>query len=277
MIKKIITDTGCDLNKELLDNENVERAPFVLELGETSVVDTLDLDVKKYLTDMEKFKGAPKSAAPSPEYFYDIFKSSDQSFAVTISSKLSGSYNSAISAKNMIVDEMKDKLIHIFDSKTACAGQTLIVLKLNELLEKGLEFDSIVEKMTEFIEQTKTYFIILSFDNLVKAGRVKPYIASIAKLLSITAIGTASDGEIDVCDKVRGQKKAFIKLSEIVANSEIDFSDRILSITHVEAPEVAEEFKNLIISKVNFKDIVIQEASGLCTNYAQRGGIVIAY
>lgn len=277
MIKKIITDTGCDLNKELLDNENVERAPFVLELGDRIIVDTLDLDTKKYLSDMENFKGVPKSAAPSPEYYYDIFKSAEQSFAVTLSSKLSGSYNSAISAKNMIVDEMKDKLVHIFDSKTACAGQTLIVLKLNELLENGLDFDVIVEKMNEFIEQTKTYFIIQNFDNLVKAGRVKPYVASIAKLLSITAIGTATDGEVDICDKVRGQKKAFLKLSEIVSNSEIDFSERILSITHVEAPEVAEEFKKLIVSKVNFKDIVIQEASGLCTNYGQRGGIIIAY
>lgn len=277
MIRKIITDSGCDLNKELIDNENIDRAPFILELGDTIVTDSLELDAKQYLIDMENYKGVPKSAAPSPQYFYDTFKEAQESFAVTISSKLSGSYNSAISAKNMILDEFKDKAIHIFDSKTACAGQTLVVMKLNELVEKGLDFDSIVTNINEFIEQMKTLFIIKNFDNFAKSGRVSPYIAGLAKLLSITAVCNAKDGEIDITDKARGYKNAFNKLCNIVTNSEIDFSERVLSITHVEAPELALEFKDAVSKKVSFKEIVIQEASGLCTNYAARGGIVIAY
>lgn len=277
MIRKIITDSSCDLNKELLENENIDRAPFILELGDKTFTDEPSLDTKKYLDEMENFKGVPITAAPSPEYYYNTFKEADEAFAVSVSAKLSGSYNSAISAKNMILDEFSDKSIHVFDSQCASAGVTLTVIKLNELVEQGLDFDTIISEMTKFIEQRKTFFIIRSYDNLVKTGRVNPYIAGLAKLLSITVIGTEIDGEIELFDKVRGSKKAFTKLVNIVTNSDINFSERTLSISHVNDLESALEFKKLVSEKVNFKNIVIQETSGLCSNYTQRAGIVVSF
>ncbi len=277
MIKKIITDSGMDMNEQLLNSEVIEIAPFNLEIDNELFIDTPELDKAEYLKKMEASKSTPKSAAPSPQYFYDCFKNCDEAFAVTISAKLSGSYNSAISAKNMIIDDFKDKLIHIFDSKSATAGQTLMVLKLQELVLSDLDFHSIVEKMNEFINNTKTYFFLQNFDNLVKTGRTNQYIAGIAKLLNISIIGAAVEGEIQLLDKVRGQKKALAKLSELVTESGVNFSERILSISHVDAFETAMQLKNLISETVKFKDVIIQDTSGLCTNYASRSGLVIAF
>ncbi len=277
MNRKIIVDSGTDANNQLLNNNLIAFAPFNLEIDGEHFIDTLDLDKEAYLKKMEASKTTPKTAAPSPEYFYNVFKEVDEAFAITISGKLSGSYNSAMSAKNMVLDDFKDKLVHIFDSKTASAGETLIALKLSEFIESGLDFDTIVEKTTHFIDNMKTYFFLQNFDNLVKTGRTNQYIATIAKLLNIAIIGTATEGEIELLEKVRGQKKAIAKLAKIVSDSKVDFSEKILSISHVDSLETATELKKLVESAVNFKDIIIQETSGLCTNYAARSGLVIAF
>ncbi len=277
MIRKIITDSASDLNKEILDCEFIELAPFNLEIDGEHYIDTPDIDKMAYLDKMEKSPNTPMTAAPSPQYYYEIFKEANEAFAVTITSKLSGSYNSAMSAKNMIEEEFKDKKIHIFDTKTACAGQTLIVYKLKELIDNGFDFETIIEKLNHFIDNTKTYYYMQSFDNLVKTGRTNAYMASIAKLLNISIIGTTEDGLIKLEQKIRGQKKAIAKLVDIVVTSEIDFTDRVLSISYVDGIESALELKNAILEKVKFKDVIIQETSCLCTNYAARFGLIVAF
>ncbi len=277
MNRKIIADSGTDVNDRILNSDLIDFAPFNLEIDGEHFIDTLDLDKEAYLKKVEASKKTPSTAAPSPEYFYNVFKEVDEAFAVTISAKLSGSYNSAMSAKNMVLEDFKEKAVHIFDSKSASAGETLITLKLKEFIESGLEFDAIVEKTTHFIDNMKTYFFLQNFDNLVKTGRTNQYIATIAKLLNISIIGTANDGEIELVEKVRGQKKAIAKLSKLVTDSKVDFSEKTLSISHVDALETAQELKALVENAVNFKDIVIQETSGLCTNYASRSGLVIAF
>ncbi len=277
MIRKIITDTATDLNSELLDSNLIKFAPFNLEIDGEHFIDTKDIDKTYYLDKMEASPNTPMTAAPSPQYYYEIFKEADEAFAVTLTSKLSGSHNSAMTAKQMISEDFENKKIHVFDTKSASAGQTLIVYKLKELIENGLDFDTIVEKLEEFIDNTKTYFFLQSFDNLVKTGRTNQYIASIAKLLNISIIGTADDGIIKLEQKVRGQKKALAKLVETVVNSDVDFTDRVLSISYVNGIETALELKNAILEKVKFKDVIIQETSGLCTNYAARFGIILAF
>lgn len=277
MRRKIITDSSCDLNTELLKSDLITIAPFNLEVDGELFIDTLNLNKVDYLKKVETFKGTPKTSAPSPQYFYEVFKENEEAFAVTISSKLSGAYNSAISAKHMIMDDFSDKKIHIFDTKSASAGTTLIVHKLKELLEKDLDFDTIVSQLNQFIDNTKTYFYLQNFDNLVKTGRTNAYIASIAKLLNISIIGKACDGQIELLDKVRGKKKSLQKLAKTIYETECNFSEKVLSISHVESLDIAIELKELVLEKANFKDVIIQETSGLCTNYAARYGIVVSF
>lgn len=277
MHKIIVTDSGTDLNDNLIKSDIVNFVPFNLEVDGVTFVDTISLDKNSYLQKVEASKETPKTSAPSPQYYHDIFKNYEESFVVTITSKLSGSYNSAIAAMNMITEEFQDKKIHIFDSKTATAGQTLIVYKLKELVESGLKFEDIVEKLNEFIDSTKTYYFLQNFDNLVKTGRTNQYVASIAKLLNISIIGSADNGLIKLEHKIRGKSKAIAKLADMVTMSNIDFTDRVLSISHVDAIETALELKNSILEKCKFKDVIIQDTSGLCTNYAARNGIIIAF
>ncbi len=274
---RIVVDTGVDLNKELMESDIVSRVPFFLEIEDEVFVDDNSLNKELYLEKMEGSKKAPKSAAPSPHSYLEALKLSDKNFILTISGKLSGSYNSAMAAKNNLLSEYKDHIVHIVDSKTACAGETLIALKLKELIEANVPFEEITEKITGFVDNVKTIFILESFENLVKSGRMNAAIAKIAQLLSIVPICKADDGEIALLEKVRGYKSAFNRLVKIVAEDNVDFTEKILSITHVKCEERAVKLKEEILKVANFKAVVIQEASGLCSNYAERGGIVISY
>ncbi len=277
MKRKIITDSGSDLNSTLLNSEDIHIAPFNLQIDNEIFIDNIDLSKELYMQKMSSSKSTPMSSAPSPEYYYDIFKEADEAFAVTISAKKSGSFNSAISAKNMVHDDFQNKSIHIFDSKTASAGQTLITYKLKEFADSGLDFDAVVQKTNEFIDEMKTFFYIQDFDNLVKTGRTNAYIASIAKLLNVAIIGTANDGDIELIEKIRGQKKSIAKLTNFVREANIDFTNRTLSISHVDSPEAANELKLSILEFAPFKEVIIQETSCLCANYASSSGLVIAF
>ncbi len=277
MKRTIITDSGSDLNDKITNSDDIKVAPFNLQIGDEIFIDDINLNKSNYMGKMETSKNTPMSSAPSPEHYYNVYKDADQAFAITISAKMSGSYNSAISAKNMILDEFKNKSIHVFDSKSASAGQTLVTLKVKEFINNGLDFETIIEKTNEFIGEMRTYFYIQNFDNLVKTGRTNAYIASIAKILNISIIGTEKDGEIELIEKTRGQKKSLAKLANFAKEANINFSEKILSISYVDTPEEAQELKQAILKVAPFKDVIIQETSCLCTNYASSSGLVIAF
>lgn len=274
---KIITDSSCDLPEELKKSKEIEQVPFVLQLGDEVFVDDENLDVSKYIDRMVNSKHIPKTAAPAPDLFISKFEGDEDVFCLVISSHLSSSYNNAKLAQKISQEENKDKFIHVFDSLTASAGQTLIALKIKEYIEANMSSKSIVENISLFIENMKTYFILERYDNLVKNGRVSNYIAKLADVLNIKPICCADEGEIGMLSKARGFSKAIDKLIKLILNDDQDFENKILTISHVEAPEKALSFKEKISKKIKFKDIIISETSGLCSTYADKGGIVIAY
>ena len=276
---KIVADSACELPPEIKDdpNSSVEIAPLTLQIGDDIFIDDENLDVDEYILTMEKYSGAPKTAAPSPQSFIDRFAGKDSVFIVTITSKLSGTYNSAMTAKKIYLEEHKDKFVHVFDSLSTSVAEYLIVDKILELSRNKLENSEIVSTVNSFIENMKTYFVLDKFDNLVKTGRVKPYIAQIASMLSIKPICKALDGEIALVDKARGTGKAIAKLVDIVCKEGGDFENKILAISHVKALEKATKLKDEVAKRVNFKKIIILECRGLNSTYAARGGLILSF
>ena len=276
---RIVTDSGCDLPKEIKSNTQVpiHSVPITITVDGKDFVDDSSLDVIKFREEMLQSKEAVKTAAPSPALYFEKFKEAGEVFVVTISSKLSASYNNAIIAKNQIMEEIENKFVHIFDSMSAAAGQALIALKIKELIENKISPADIVEKVTEYIKSVETYFILERYDNLVKNGRVKPYIAKIAETLNIYPVCCAEEGEIKMVSKAFGAKRAMAKLVDIITSKKVDYENRSLAITHVACEDKALEYKEKILSAVKFKDVVISEAAGVISTYANYGGVVISF
>lgn len=276
---KIIADSGCDFTEDMRNqnNFNIFQIPLNLQLGDKHYIDDENLNTDNFVKDMVSYKGKRKTSAPSPELYLNAYKGKESIFVITLSSHLSGSYNSAVLAKNMYTDEIGDKFIYIIDSLSASAGETAIAYKLNELIKNNFSDDEIVNEINKFVSNMNTYFILECYDNLVNTGRLNPYVAKLASLLSIVPICGAENGNTILKTKARGQKKSFLKLIELVKKEGKDFEEKILYITHVSCIKKANELKDEIKKSINFKDIVITKASGLCSTYADYKGLVIAF
>lgn len=275
---KIVADSSCDLSEEMKNEMNIELVPLTMRLEDKEYIDNQDLDVKKYIEDMNRSKTAPKTASPSPHEFLEKYKGTESVFVVTLSSKLSGTYNNAVVARDLFLEQVGEKFIHVFDSMSASSGETLISMKIHELANKGLSDLEIVDKVSKYISEMKTFFLLESLEHFAKAGRVNPMIAKLASVLSIKPVlGSDGAGEVKLFDKVRGYKKAFARLVDIIGEEGHRLEDKVLGIAHCNCLERALQFKAEAKKKYNFKDIVVVEMAGLSSTYADDGGIVIAF
>jgi DegV family protein with EDD domain len=194
---------------------------------------------------------------------------------VTISSKLSGSYNSAILGKDIYEEEIGEKDIYVVDSLSACCGESQIVLKLIELEEEGLPYEEIVRRITEYRDGLLTYFVLDSLETLRKNGRLSGMKALVASTLSIKPICMGDRGNIIQRGQGIGMKKALVKMTDLVAKECKDTENKRLMITHCNCYERAMVVRDLILSKAKFRDCIVVDAAGCSTMYSNDGGIVV--
>jgi DegV family protein with EDD domain len=274
---KIVADSSCDLTNEMKKEMNVDIAPLILQLGDKSFVDDESLNVNQYIKEMAASEIAPKTACPSPDDYMKRYEGPESVFVVTLSNFLSGSYNSAVLAKDMFLEEIGNKFIHVFDSLSASAGEVVVAMKINELAKLNVSETEIVEKVTKYIKEMKTFFLLESLEHLAKAGRLNPIVAKVASMLSIKPIMCGDEGNIKLYEKVRGYKKAFNRLVDVIGEEGKNFEDKVLGIAHCNCLERAIELKDAVSKKYKFKNIVIVDTKGLSSTYADDGGIVIAF
>ncbi len=275
---KIVADSSCDLNEELKEKLNISLVRFNIDVDDKKFIDDENLDTMELIHAMKNSPNPVRTSCPSPGDFVEEYRKYDNIFAITISSQLSGTYNSAVLAKEMIKDEDLKKFIHVFDSKSASVGETLIALKVKELIDNKLSNIDIVEKVEKYIHEMKTFFVLESLDNLIKNGRITKTKALIANVLNLKPImGEDGEGNIRLVENVRGTKKAFKRLVEIIGETGGKIEEKILAISHTNAEEKAENLKRDIKSRYNFKDIIVVKTAGLSSAYAYDGGIILAF
>lgn len=196
---KLVTDSACDVKGESGLNGKFKRVPLAVRIGNQEFKDDESLDVQDLLKAMKKSAEAPKTASPSPGDFLQEFTGEDCVFVVTLSSKLSGSYSNAMLAAELAKEEKPGLFIHVFDSKNASVGETLVSLKVLELIKKKREKTEIVEEVNGYIESLNTYCLLESTDNLVKSGRVSKLVAQLSSVLSLRLIlGKTAEGTIEL-------------------------------------------------------------------------------
>ena len=280
MSVKIVADSSCDLPIPFVVDKGVDFAvvPLKIRVGHREFIDDPSLDVPELLAAMKSDKGPSSTACPSPEEFAAQFRGADEVFAVTISSKLSGTYNSACVARDMVLEESPHKKIHVVDSLATSSAMGLLILRLMGYIRAGkLEFDSIAERTELYRKTLSTRFLIQSFDNLIKAGRMSRITGTVAQVLSIRPIcGDNGKGEIKIFEKVRGSKTAMTRLVEMMADKASPDGKPIF-ISHCNNPEDAEFLRDVACRLYSPSQVRIFDMRGLASYYAGDKGVILAY
>ncbi len=275
---KIIADSSCDLTslEHLTTNALFGRAPLRIIVGETEYVDEPGLDTRAMMDAVYSFKGKTGSACPSPEEYAEHCRQVDEAYIVTISSNLSGSYNSAVLARDLVLAEHPEKKIHVFDSLSAGPELTLIVEEIARLADSGLPFEMVCSEVERYQKRTALLFQLNSLENLTKNGRVSKMAGMTAKLLGIHMIGIASDeGTVQPLHKCRGSEKTYkLVLQEM---RERGFSGGRVVLGHAFQEKGAEMMRDLILADFPSANITVMPLSGLCCYYAEEGGLLIGF
>ncbi len=272
---KIIGDSCCDFTAEQIKKDYFYSIPLTITVGGVDVIDDDTFNQAKFLDMMAACPECPKSSCPSPEKFMDSFSDAEDIYIVTLSAKLSGSYNSARLAKQMFQEEHPDVNIHIFDSKSAAAGEQIIVAKLEELALKGYDFKTIVTKTEDFISRRNTVFVLEDLEVMRKNGRLSKLKAVVANVLNIKPVLIGVDGEIQQYDQARGMNKALNRLLYFVEKQEK--TSTTAYITTCESIERCKNVRKILIEKLGFKKVIIIEARGISAMYMNRGGVVLSF
>jgi DegV family protein with EDD domain len=275
MERRVIVDSCVDTNDEI--KELFDTVPLSILIDDEEIIDD-NLDQGFLIKKLADAKDSIKTACPSPEKYLEKMKKYKESFVVTLSAKLSGSYNSAVLASNLLLEKGTDTFTHVFNTKSASAGETLVALKIKELMDNSLGREEIIKITNDYIEKMQTLFVLDSYEVLKKTGRLSNIKAGLLNILNIAPImGSTEEGSIRVVKKVRGKKKALKKLVDVIGDFDVDYPNTVLGISRCNAEDKAFMLKEDIEKKYNFKDIKIFETRGISTVYASDGGIVLSF
>ena len=284
MTYKIIGDSCLDLTEELKKDPGFQMIPLTLQVGNVQVIDDETFDQSAFIEMVKACPECPKTACPSPESFKKAYEEADADavFVITLSNHLSGSYNSAVLAKELYEEEKKEagetvtKKIAVIDSLSASSGELDQALYIRDLCEQGLDFETVAEMAEAYSHRMKTYFVLETLDTLRKNGRLSGLQAFFATALNIKPVMGAEEGVIIKLDQARGINKALQRMCDIAVKEAGDTSGKRVVICHVNHQERALYVKAELEKRASFKEIVITEAAGVATVYANDGGVILA-
>lgn len=278
---RIVCDSCCDFTAtERLDAHFI-HVPLTIQLGEKTITDDDTFIQIKFLEDMAACPQAPCSACPSAAQYLKAFScDADAVFCVTLSAELSGSFNAAFQARNLCREENPELQIHIFNSRSAAAGELAIARKIRELAEAGCDYTQIVFQTEQYIDSMDTLFVLENLDILRKNGRLSGFQAALTNTVRIKLLmGSTPEGTICRHGQALSIKQALHKLAaKIEAQcAGKDLSQRICVIDHCACLERARYIADLIREKCAFREIIITTTGGISSMYANAGGIIVAY
>lgn len=274
---KIIVDSMSNLtNQDVLSDEvPVSVVPLTLRVNGKDYVDDGSVKVEDFMKTLSAEKKVESSTGcPSPKAFLDEMTGADHYLVITISHKVSGSYNSACLAKSMLDDPDS---CFVLDSMSDCGVIELLARKAIDLIREGKEFGEICNELEAYRSEVNILFIINKFDSLIRTGRVSKLVASIASILKIKPLGIAKGGEIRIQEKVRTIEGTVKRLIVNIEKFCSDTKDRICIISHTLNPESALKIKSLIEEKYHFKNIIVRENSLVNSYYALEGCVMVSF
>ena len=273
---KIVSDSSADIISISAKDIDFSSVPLKISTVEREFVDNAELDTGEMLAYLAAYKGRSVSSCPNISDWENAFEGADNIFCVTITSALSGSYNSAVSAAKDHLASHPQKKIHVIDTLSVGPESVLVIEELCRLISSGACFDDIVKEIEEFKKGTSLIFALKSLHNLACNGRVSHVSAKVAGVLGIRIVGRASEkGTLELTDKARGERRM---LADVLKNMTSDgYAGGKVRIHHCQAQETAQTLKEMIVSQFTGAIVEIYPTRGLCSFYAERGGLLIGY
>ena len=271
---KIVADSSSDVLA--LDTIAYASAPLKIITSAREYVDDEHLDVDAMVNDLLSNTEKTSTACPSEGDWLQAFGDAEHVFCVTITSGLSGAYNSACLAKRDYEESHPGRKVCVIDSLSTGPEMKLIIEKLQELLASNMDFEAICKAIGEYQKHTGLLFMLESLKNLANNGRVSRIVASAAGILNIRVIGKASDrGDLEQLAKSRGEKKALPTLTQLM--QKLGYAGGKVRISHCSNESVALKLKALIQQEFSKAQVEIYKARGLCSFYAEKGGLLIGF
>lgn len=272
MKRKIVADSSCDMWE--LNGVDFAVAPMTISTDNKHYVDNQKLDVHLMSEELAKYKGVSHTACPSVGSWLDCYEGYDEVFVVTLTGAMSGTYNSAMTAKGIYEEENENVKVHVFDSLSTGPEMRLLIEKLKEMIEEDLPFEEIVEKGQDYLNHSRLFFALKSLHNFAMNGRVSKTVASAIGVLNISIFATASEeGTIQQISKCRGEKKVVKSMIEHLENA--GYHGGKVRISHADNLKLAHSVRDKILELYPHADIIVYPMGGLCTYYAEKGGLLV--
>lgn len=272
---QVVTDSACDLPEELVQRYRIKIVPLTADIDGDHFRERLDITPREFYKKMARSTDLPKTAQPSPAVFAETFQASSSDgpvLCITISSKLSGTYQSA-----SLGAELSGVDVTVFDSLTGSLGQGLQVLRACELAKAGSNASEVVAALTTYRDEMTTLILLNTLENIVKGGRLSRFQGSLSKILDIRVLLRDADGEVVMLEKVHGRRKLLERATQTVRELRPDLSDRDVGITHFNNPDDAEALKQALSEQCNARGFVINDMGPTMATYAGEGGMIVAF
>ena len=260
---KIMADSTCDLSSEIVEHYNIGIAPLKINIGEESYRDKIDLSADKFFERLPGLKELPTTSMPSPEeYLAIIDEAIEQGYTeflcICMSSGTSGSYQSAVLAKELFYDLYPQSpiKIHIVDSLSMSHGSGWLILKSAQLLESGYSFEALIDFNESHKKQVKHFLCVEDLKNLIKSGRISNAGAFVGSLLRVKPIMSMKQGKGAIVAKVRGTNKALKYYVDEFVKRKHDGLTNFVIIGYSSSIDIAHQLKERIETQTDFKGII---------------------
>ena len=273
----LVSDSSCDLRSVDIGGPQIrlQVIPMHLHIGHKDFPDDEDLNLRQILAAMAK--SSSSTACPSPQAFADAFAQGNESICVTISASLSGTYQAAVAGRELALSQDPERKIFVLDSRSTAGCMVLLLRKAAALYEDGRPFEEICDILTTYRDNLRTCFTLMSFHNLIQAGRMKPITGALLQSLGIHVIAQATpEGTISVAGKARGEVKTYQAIVEQMQKSKNCRGAEVI-VSHCENLVGAVRLKEQILKELPVRSVEIRSCRGLTGYYAMEGGLILAY
>lgn len=273
----LITDSTCDISPEVLEERGIKFAPLKVLFPDGEYVDKLDLTNAEFYEKMKSSPSLPTTSQVNPNEFYDLFteelKKGNTVLGLFISSELSGTFNSASIAKDMIGEGN----ITLLDSRTTSFGLAMLVHKVQDFIDQGLPLDEIITKAQAAIDTSQLYGMLDTLENLKKGGRLSSSSAMIGKMLNLKPIIQVENGLVNVASKARGSKKGMNWMLEQLLSVYPDGKVDEIGLAHANSTDKLETLKAMLFESIEAKKVYEIEIGSVVGAHTGEGAVGIVF
>ncbi len=275
---RIVTDTTTDMPPEVVEQYGIRVVPISIQFGNETYLDRVTISEKDFYRLIEEKGIIPKTSQPAPGQFLQVYSAlaeggAEAILSIHISSKLSGTFESALQAAKMARDRIR---VEVFDSLSGSAGAGFMVMEAARMAREGKAIEEVLERLAWMRDRTRIYFMLDNLKFPQMSGRITFVQHMVASMLRMKPLITVEDGLLVPVERVRTRARAMQRMADLVAE---EFGDRPvrLAIAHARSPETAQQLLAMARERLNVvADMVLPLAISIAVHFGPGAlGIVV--